>query len=236
VKVGKGAFMKDEARARSLAEALVRVGTGANKQVVALLTRMDAPLGREIGNASETREALEVLHGKGPSDLVECTRVLAREMLQLGRVAATAEEADARLDEAIASGAALRTMERMVAAQGGDARVVAEPSRLELAPEKVQVLAARGGFVTGIDALAVGLAGVAMGAGRTRADQPVDFGVGVTLAKKPGESVAAGEPLATLHLRPGQDAEGLRARVAAAFELGDEAPTLPPLVAGRITA
>ena len=236
VKVGKGAFMKDEARARALAEALVRVGTGANKQVVALLTRMDAPLGREIGNASETREALEVLHGKGPSDLALCTRVLAREMLQLGRVAATAEEADARLDEAIASGAALRTMERMVAAQGGDARVVAEPDRLELAPEKVQVLAARGGFVTGIDALAVGLAGVAMGAGRTRADQAVDFGVGVTLAKKPGEPVAAGEPLAILHLRPGQDAEGLRARVAAAFELGDEAAALPPLVAGRITA
>ncbi len=236
VKVGKGAFMKDEARARALAEALVRVGTGANKQVVAVLTRMDAPLGREIGNASETREALEVLHGKGPGDLVECTRVLAREMLLLGRVARTSDEADGLLDKAIASGDAIRTMARMVAAQGGDARVVAEPDRLELAPEKVHVQAPRAGYVTGIDALAVGLAGVAMGAGRTRADQAVDFGVGVTLAKKPGERVEAGETLALLHLRAGQDRDGLAARVAGAYSFGDAAPEALPLVVGRITA
>ncbi len=236
VKVGKGAFMKDEARARALAEALVRVGTGANKQVVAVLTRMDAPLGREIGNASETREALEVLHGKGPGDLVECTRVLAREMLLLGRVARTSDEADGLLDKAIASGDAIRTMARMVAAQGGDARVVAEPDRLELAPEKVQVQAPRAGYVTGIDALAVGLAGGARGAGRPRAEQAGDFGVGVTLAKKPGERVEAGETLALLHLRAGQDREGLAARVAGAYSFGDAAPEALPLVVGRITA
>jgi pyrimidine-nucleoside phosphorylase len=234
VKVGKGAFMKDEARARALAEALVRVGTGAKKRVVAVLTRMDAPLGREIGNASETREALEVLHGKGPEDLVECTRVLAREMLLVGKVAKTAEEADVLLDRAISSGSAVRTMEKMVAAQGGDAKVVAEPSRLELAPEKVHVLAETSGFVTGIDALTVGLAGVAMGAGRTRADQAVDFGVGVTLGKKPGERAEKGDVLATLHLRKGQDLEGLKARVASAFTLGDAPPPVLPLVVGRI--
>jgi pyrimidine-nucleoside phosphorylase len=234
VKVGKGAFMKDEARARELASALVRVGTGAKKKVVAVLTRMDSPLGREIGNASETREALDVLHGKGPADLVDCTRVLAREMLLLGRVVTTAAEADAKLDRAIASGDAVRTMERMVADQGGDAKVVANPSLLALAPQKVHVLADRAGFVTGIDALAVGLAGVAMGAGRTRADQAVDFGVGVTLAKKPGERAEKGEILATLHLREGQDKDALASRVSGAFTLGEEAPEVLPLVVGRI--
>jgi pyrimidine-nucleoside phosphorylase len=234
VKVGKGAFMKDEARARELASALVRVGTGAKKKVVAVLTRMDAPLGREIGNASETREALEVLHGKGPADLVDCTRVLAREMLLLGRVVTSAAEADAKLDHAISSGDAVRTMERMVAAQGGDAKVVANPSLLALAPQKVHVVADRAGFVTGIDALAVGLAGVAMGAGRTRADQAVDFGVGVTLAKKPGERAEKGEVLATLHLREGQDKDALASRVSGAFTLGEEAPAALPLVVGRI--
>jgi pyrimidine-nucleoside phosphorylase len=234
VKVGKGAFMKDEARARELASALVRVGTGAKKKVVAVLTRMDSPLGREIGNASETREALEVLHGKGPADLVDCTRVLAREMLLLGRVVTSAAEADAKLDRAIASGDAVRTMERMVVAQGGDAKVVANPSLLALAPQKVHVLADRAGFVTGIDALAVGLAGVAMGAGRTRADQAVDFGVGVTLAKKPGERAEKGEILATLHLREGQDKDALASRVSGAFTLGEEAPAVLPLVVGRI--
>ncbi len=234
VKVGKGAFMKDEARARELASALVRVGTGAKKKVVAVLTRMDAPLGREIGNASETREALEVLHGKGPADLVDCTRVLAREMLLLGRVVTTAAEADAKLDHAISSGDAVRTMERMVAAQGGDAKVVANPSLLALAPQKVHVVADRAGFVIGIDALAVGLAGVAMGAGRTRADQAVDFGVGVTLAKKPGERAEKGEVLATLHLREGQDKDALASRVSGAFTLGEEAPAVLPLVVGRI--
>lgn len=234
VKVGKGAFMKDEARARALAEALVRVGTGAKKKVVALLTRMDAPLGREVGNANETREALEVLHGKGPADLVECTRLLAREMLILGAVAKDAAAADRLLDDAIASGAAVRTMERMVAAQGGDAKVVADPSLLATAETKVDVKADRSGFVAEIDALAVGLAGVAMGAGRTRADQKVDPAVGITLQKKPGDAVQAGDVLATLHLRASQDGPGLSARVAAAYTVADAAPPSAPLLVGRV--
>jgi thymidine phosphorylase len=212
----------------------VRVGTGAKKKVVAVLTRMDAPLGLEIGNANETAEALMVLHGKGPDDLVQCTRVLAREMLLLGGVAANASEADEKLDRAIASGDAVRTMERMVEAQGGDARVVATPSLLALAPQKVQVVSPRSGFVTDIDALAVGLAGVAMGAGRTRADQAVDPGVGITLAKKPGDAVSAGEALATLHLREGQDQGALVERIRSAFVVGDAAPTARPLVVGRV--
>ena len=163
VKVGRGAFMKDEARARDLAHKLVRVGTRAGKKVVAILTRMDAPLGRSVGNASETREALEVLHGKGPADLVECTLVLGAEMLLLGGKAKDAAAATTLLREAIATGAAVRVMERMVEAQGGDPSVVTHPERLAIAKEMIEVRSPRGGFVTGVDALAIGLAGVAMG-------------------------------------------------------------------------
>ncbi len=236
VKVGKGAFMKSEERARALAEKLVRVGTRAGKKVVAVLTRMDAPLGRSVGNANETREALEVLHGRGPADLVDCTLVLGAEMLVLGGKATSIEDATAKLRAAIADGSAIRVMEKMVAAQGGDARVVADPSRLAVAPEVVPVKAPRSGFVTGIDALAIGLTGVAMGAGRTRADQSVDPGVGIEIDRKPGEAVASGDTVARLFVRDRAAADLLLDRVAGAFEYGDTAPPAAPLVVGRITA
>jgi pyrimidine-nucleoside phosphorylase len=232
VKVGKGAFMKSEERARELADKLVRVGTRAGKKVVAVLTRMDAPLGRTVGNANETREALEVLHGGGPADLVECTLVLGAEMLVLGGKAKDAEEATAKLRDAIASGAAVRTMERMVEAQHGDPSVVAKPSKLADAPVVMEVKAPRAGFVVGIDALAIGLAGVAMGAGRTRADQKVDPSVGIELDRKLGDAVKNGDVVARLFLRD-RDA-GLAERVAAAFTYDDAALPAAPLVIGRL--
>ncbi len=233
VKVGRGAFMKDEAGARRLAEALVRVGTRAGKRVVALLTDMSAPLGRAVGNAIETREAIEVLRGRGPVDLVDCTLALGAEMLRLGGKADDAVSARTMLELAVASGNALRTMERMVEAQGGDPRAVEHPERLALAPE-VPVLAERDGFVASIDALEIGLASVAMGAGRTRAEQTVDAGVGIWIAAKPGESIRRGQILARMHLRPKADAEGLALRVRNAFRLADEPPAPSPLVRGRI--
>lgn len=236
VKVGGGAFMKDEKRARELADKLVRVGTRAGKKVVAVLTRMDAPLGRTVGNANETREALEVLHGRGPADLVECTMVLGAEMLVLGGKATDAAEATVKLRHAIASGAAIRVMERMVEAQGGDAKVVAEPSRLEVAKEIVEVRAPRAGFVAGIDALAVGLTGVAMGAGRTRADQKVDPAVGIAIDKKPGEPVQVGEAVARLFVRKRGDADHLLERMSNAFTYGDAPPADAPLVIDRISS
>ena len=236
VKVGKGAFMKSEERARALADKLVRVGTRAGKKVVAVLTRMDAPLGAAVGNANETREALEVLHGRGPSDLVDCTLVLGAEMLVLGGKAKDVAEGTAKLREAIANGSAVRVMERMVAAQGGDASVVAEPSKLVVASEVVAVKAPRSGYVTGIDALAIGLTGVAMGAGRTRADQAVDPAVGIEIDKKPGAPVSSGDVVARLFVRDRAVGEKLLERVAGAFEYGDSAPTSEPLVVGRITA
>jgi pyrimidine-nucleoside phosphorylase len=234
VKVGRGAFMKDEAHATQLAEKLVRVGTRAGKKVVAVLTRMDAPLGSAVGNANETREALEVLHGKGPADLVECTLVLGAEMLVLGGRAKDAAEATAKLRAAIASGEAVAVMEKMVAAQHGDPKVVADPSRLEVAKETIEVRAARAGFVTDIDALAIGLTGVAMGAGRTRADQAVDPAVGIAIDAKPGDAVQVGQVLARLFVRERSHGDGLVERVSGAFQLGDAKPAPRDLVIKRL--
>ena len=234
VKVGRGAFMKNEANATELADKLVRVGTRAGKKVVAVLTRMDAPLGQAVGNANETREALEVLHGKGPADLVECTLVLGAEMLVLGGQAKDAAEATAKLRAAITSGAAVRVMERMVEAQGGDPKVVADPSLLTMAKETVEVRASRAGFVTDIDALAIGLTGVAMGAGRTRADQAVDPTVGIEIDAKPGEAVQVGQVVARIIVREKSHAAALVERVSGAFAYGEAKPTALPLVIKRL--
>jgi len=236
VKVGRGAFMKTEADARTLAEALVRVGTAAGKQVTALLTDMSAPLGRTVGNALETREAIEVLHGRGPADLIECTLALGAEMLRLGRVSTTDADARAMLQQTIESGKAARTMERMIEAQGGDPRVVTDLDLLPSAPVKVAVLAAHGGFITGIDPLEIGLSAVAMGAGRTRADQEVDPVVGIELEVTRGDAIEAGAPLAYLHVRHARDAEAVLARVRDAFQIGAEAAPIPALVLARIGA
>jgi pyrimidine-nucleoside phosphorylase len=236
VKVGKGAFMKDEERAWALADKLVRVGTRAKKKVVAVMTRMDSPLGRSVGNANETREALEVLHGKGPLDLVECTLVLGAQMLVLGGKAKDVTDATAKLRDAVESGAAVRVMEKMVEAQGGDPRVVADPSRLAMASEVVPVRAPRTGFVAGVDALLIGLTGVAMGAGRTRADQDVDPTVGIEIDAKPGTDVKAGDVVARLFVRTHHEGEVLAERVASAFSYADEAPPEAPLVMGHITS
>ena len=236
VKVGKGAFMKSHENARELADKLVRVGTRAGKKVVAVLTRMDTPLGRTVGNANETREALEVLLGKGPEDLVECTMVLGAEMLVLGGKAKDIAEARTTLERAITSGAAVRVMEKMVEAQGGDAKVVSDPSRLEMAKEMVEVRAPRAGFVAGIDALAVGLTGVAMGAGRTRADQKVDPAVGIELEAKPGDAVQVGQVVARVFVRQRSAADALVERLSGAFTYADAAPEKAGLVMDRLSS
>jgi pyrimidine-nucleoside phosphorylase len=236
VKVGRGAFMKDEKRARELADKLVRVGTRAGKKVVAVLTRMDAPLGSAVGNANETREALDVLHGKGPADLVECTFVLAAEMLVLGGKAKDLAEATTKLNDAIKSGAAIRVMERMVEAQGGDPSVIADPSKLEIAKDVVEVRAPRAGFVTDINALEIGLTGVGMGAGRTRADQQVDAAVGIELDAKPGDAVKEGQVVARLFVRAASIAGPFVTRVGNAYTYADEPPAKLPLVIDRLSS
>jgi pyrimidine-nucleoside phosphorylase len=235
VKVGRGAFMKTEPLARQLAQALVDTGTRAGKKVVAILTDMSAPLGIAVGNANETREALTVLHGVGPPDVCECTLVLAEEMLLVsGRVT---ERGAARelLLAALRSGEALRVMERMVAAQGGDSRVVGEPDRLVVAPS-VKVLAETAGTVVEVDPLEIGLAAVALGAGRTRTDQAVDPAVGILVLARPGTSVVRGDTLAEVQAHDAGVAAPIVARVRNAIRIGRGAVPTPKLVRGRIEA
>jgi pyrimidine-nucleoside phosphorylase len=237
VKVGRGAFMKDEARARELGNALVRVGTRAGKKVVALLTSMDAPLGVAVGNANETREAIEVLRGGGPADLVECTLALGAEMLVLGGKSANPGEARTRLERAIAAGDGARVFERMIEAQGGDPRVVADPARLAVAPVEVPVRAKESGVITEVDAMAVGLAAVAMGAGRSRADATVDPAVGISVDARVGTSVKPGDVLARIHVHRASDADAVALRLEKAFSVGGPLTgPLPPLVRARLGA
>lgn len=230
VKVGRGAFMQTLEDARELARSIVRVGRLAKKKVTAVLTTMDSPLGRTVGNALETAEAIEILHGRGPADLKEITLVLGAEMIRLAGIDKTEAKARARMERAIASGAAAEKMRAIIAAQGGDARVVDEPDRLPRAAVKVKVKAPRSGFVRGIDALEIGLTGVAMGAGRTRADQEVDPAVGVVLHAVRGARVQEGDVLAELHVQARKGAKALATRVAAAYDLGKRAPAVRPLV------
>jgi pyrimidine-nucleoside phosphorylase len=236
VKVGRGAFMKTLGDARALATALVRVGTAAGKRVSALLTDMSAPLGRTVGNAIETREAIEVLHGRGPGDLVACTLALGEEMLIAGGAAASAAEARVKLEAAIASGAAAEVLARMIAAQKGDPAVVQDAGRLPSAPVVVEVAAQDEGHVAAIDPLEIGLSAVALGAGRTRADQRVDPAVGIELAAVRGDRVDRGAPLARIHARRADDARAAADRVRAAFRLGPAPAEAPALVLERIEA
>ncbi|MFO0677809.1 MAG: thymidine phosphorylase [Polyangiaceae bacterium] len=236
VKVGRGAFMKSMDDARALAKALVRVGTRAGKSVTALLTDMNAPLGVAVGNANETREAFDVLLGKGPEDIRECTFALGAEMLVLGKKATDTAHARTLMAAAIANGDAVRVAERLVQAHSGDPRAVTDPSRLPIAKEEVVVNAPRDGIVTTVDSLAIGLAAVSMGAGRTRADQKVDPAVGILVHAKPGTSVRKGDALARLQVHSAADAGDAKARVAAAFAIGDTAPPSSPLVLEKMTS
>jgi thymidine phosphorylase len=188
VKVGSGAFMKDAASARELAETMVALGTDAGVTTVALLTDMGTPLGRTAGNALEVAESVDVLAGGGPEDVVELTLALAREMLQ----AAGVEDVDPA--DRLADGSAMDVWRAMIAAQGGD-----PDAALPTARETHVVSAPRDGVLTDLDAMAVGLAAWRLGAGRARKEDPVQAGAGVELHAKPGDSVTAGQPLLTLH-------------------------------------
>ena len=234
VKVGSGAFMKTEAQARELATALVEVARGAGKKCVAWLTRMDRPLGRAVGNALETIEAFEVLHGRGPEDLVEVTLALGASMLVLGGVAATEDEARARLRAAIADGSAAAVARKMVAAQGGDPRAVDDPAVFARAPVIREVRAPRQGFITAIDTHAVGTAGVALGAGRVRAEDAVDPAVGFAFERNTGDAVTEGEVIAWVHAGDETRADEAVSRLLQAITVGDYAPASAPLLVGRV--
>jgi len=236
VKVGRGAFMKTEASARALAESLVRVGTGAGLKVRALMTRMEEPLGRTIGNALEVREAIDILRGKGPADTTEITYALGAEMLCLGGVAKDSAEGRRKMEEAVASGAGLAKFRDLVEAQGGDPKAIDDPDRLPTAKKTTEVGAAAGGYVTEIDAYALGLAGMRLGAGRSKAEDPIDPAVGLEVLKSVGDEVNKGEAVARLHHNGGPAPDSVITNVRTAFSVGPSAPVRGPLVIDRLGA
>jgi pyrimidine-nucleoside phosphorylase len=195
---------------------------------------MDQPLGRKVGNALEVMEAVDMLRGEAPDDYTEITYALTAEMLVLGKKAATVEEAREKLRKVVEDGSAVRKLKEIVQVQGGDPRAIDDYSLLPQAKSTVDVVAPRDGWVTAIDTEGVGLAGVALGAGRQRVDSKIDPAVGFTLLKKTGESVTKGEPVVRVHYNDAGPVADVKARLLAAYKFGDAASVARPLVRERV--
>jgi pyrimidine-nucleoside phosphorylase len=230
VKVGSGAFMKQMERARVLAETLCGIGRRAGKQVSAFLTDMNQPLGREVGNASETREAIEILRGGGPEDLLDLTLQLGAEMLILGGVTADLDDALQRIRHARRSGAGLERLRKCIELQRGDPRVVDDLERLPRARFQRVIAAERTGFLSAVNAEQIGIAAMLLGAGRASVADRIDHAVGVTVRARIGDELVAGAPLAVLCYNDERALAAAEATLRAAFSIGDRPVTPPPLV------
>jgi len=227
VKVGSGAFMKMADSARELARRMVEIGVECGRRVEALLTDMSQPLGRAVGNALEVIEVLEALKGRGPEDLMEVSRELTARMFVLGRLDSTVEAARARFDKTLASGAALRKFGEIIAAQGGDAGVVEDYTRLPQPRHEESIVAWRDGYVAALEAESIGLASMRLGAGRERLDSVIDPAVGLVFEKKVGDAVAAGERLCALYFNDPSRLPEARETLRSAIQLSAE-PVAPP--------
>ncbi len=230
VKVGRGAFMKTKEEAAALARLMVEIGQGVGRQVRAVLSDMNQPLGRAVGNALELKEALDALHGHGPRDFVEHCLTVAGQMLILGGKAQDEEEARAILLEVLRSGQGLAKFKEWIAAQGGNLAAVEDPSRLPQATIIEDVPAPRSGYVASMDAMEVGLAATLLGAGRAKKGDPIDHAVGVVLRAKIGDDVKGGEPLLTIHANDDHKLAQARERLLAAYTWSEEPVQAPPLL------
>jgi thymidine phosphorylase len=224
VKVGSGAFMKSFDRAKELAEVLVQLGLDAGVKTSALLTDMSTPLGLKIGNALEVEESVEVLSGGGPSDVIELTVELAKEMLRL------AGKGEVDVAAALSDGRAMDKWNQMILAQGGDPKAA-----LPVAKETETVVAESDGVITKLDALAVGLASWRLGAGRARKEDPIQFGAGVTLHAQIGEHVKKGQPLYTLHTDEVSRFERAKETIEQAYVIESEGEVTRKLVLDKIS-
>jgi pyrimidine-nucleoside phosphorylase len=233
VKCGHGAFMKTEADARELAASMVSIGTRAGVRTEAVITNMDAPLGRAIGNALEIIECIDILKGSGPSDLSQLVVTLASRMLVVGgRVAET--DAEPTVRRALESGAALEKLRAMIASQGGDPAVVDDYTRLPGARHRQSVAADRAGFVSRVEAEAIGRASMALGAGRARVEDAIDHGAGVLVHCKPGDPVRAGDTILELLYNDDRGVDEATALACEAVTIGANPPHVRPLVLGTV--
>jgi pyrimidine-nucleoside phosphorylase len=232
VKTGSGAFMKDPKDSEFLAELMVETGERMGKKMVALITDMDQPLGRYIGNALEVVECVEVLRGHfaGAEDLVQLTLELCGWMFFLGGRTSSKDEGRVLALELIQSGKALEKFRNLVCEQGGDIRAIDDLALLPQAAHREKILASASGFVSAIECERIGIAGVILGGGRFTKEASVDPAVGIVLHKKAGDAVSAGEPLCTVHYNSAERYEEARPVIAASFFIGDQEPQPRALV------
>jgi pyrimidine-nucleoside phosphorylase len=225
-KVGDGAFMKSVEDARALAEAMLDLGARADREVVCLLTDMDQPLGRAVGNALEIREAIATVQGQGPADFVELVHAACARLLTVSDLGIDLDEARVRVAAAIADGSAFDAYERWIRAQGGDP----DESALPRAPVVREVVSPQAGYVSNLGAVAVGQTALHLGAGRRTKEDEIDHSVGVILLRKRGDRVGVGEPLAEIHAAGEGAAEDAARELLAAYTFADEPPATRPVV------
>ena len=234
VKVGSGAFMKTPEDSRALAQEMVRIGASVGRKTVALITDMDMPLGRKIGNALEVMEACEVLRGGGDERLRSLCLELAANMVYLAREAPTMEEARAKAAQAVSSGTALERLCQMAEAQGGDASCLREPEKFQLSPVCQEVRMPESGYLTRLNAEECGLAAVELGAGRETKESAIDYGAGIILLKNKGDYAEQGEPVARLYAESEEKCARAAERFLSALKTGPEKPAIGPLVLERV--
>ncbi len=230
VKFGNGAFMQEIDQATELARKLIQVGKAFGKKVHASLTNMNQPLGYKIGNWLEVEECLDVLHGEGPSDLVKLTLTLAAHMVVLGGKATSHQEGVAICQNNLRNGKAFQKFLELVRAQGGQTDVLENPAQYPRARFEQQVLATRSGIIQGMNTRQIGLAGVQLGAGRLRKEDPVDPTAGIVLHKKVGDAIQEGEPLLTFRTNKESAISEVSQALLQAISIGDTPPDQLPLI------
>ncbi len=235
VKTGSGALMRTLEESIALARAMVDIGAQAGRPILALVTGMDQPLGTHVGNALEVKEAIDILAGRAGGDLLTVSLELGGRMLVAAGLARDVADGKARMTAALESGAGLRKLAEMIAAQGGDARVCEDVSRLPQAKHLIDVPAPQSGYVSAMDTTAIGYIAQDMGAGRKRKTDVIDPAVGLVMRARLGERVEAGQPLCTLHLNDASQAEALAARMRSAVTIAKERAALPPLVYAAVS-
>jgi len=236
VKVGSGAFMKDRRMAAALARAMVSIGVAHGLAVTCELTDMEQPLGNAVGNALEVAEAIATLRGDGPADLTELALVAAAEMLVRGRKSRDHASARRRVQQALDDGAGLAKLRELAAAQGGDARMVDDPSRLPRAPRVETLRAPRTAYVAALGAEQVGVASVRLGAGREKKGDPIDLRTGVVLHAKVGDRVERGQPIADVHVAGRPADAGAIEQISGAFRWSARRVPRRRLILGRIAS
>ena len=234
VKLGHGAFMKDLAHARELAQLMVEIGTLSGRSVRALLSDMNQPLGNAVGNAIELKEAIEMLHDGGPHDFREHCFTVAAHMLLLGEKAADMEAARALAEETIASGKAWDKFMQLVQAQNGDVSYIENPEKLPSGQIKEEIKAEQDGYLAGLNAQLIGEGAVALGAGREKKGAPIDLGVGIYLAHKVGDKVVKGDVLFTVYANDAAKLAAARKKLTESVSLQSEKCDPLPLFYGVI--